>query len=84
MALIAVIGVAIAHLAKGLDFEESIISLLLVVALLHYRSHFDAPGDPAARRPVAGTLLAVVAMACLGFVLGAHGVSDRVGDAAPA
>ncbi len=80
LALIAVIGVAIAHLAKGLDFEESIISLLLVVALLHYRSHFDAPGDPAARRPVAGTLLAVVAMACLGFVLGAHGVSDRVGD----
>jgi lysylphosphatidylglycerol synthetase-like protein (DUF2156 family) len=58
LALVAVIGVTVAHLAKGLDFEESIVSLLLVVGLLRYRSHFDAPGDPAARRPVAGTLLA--------------------------
>ena len=80
MALFAVIGVALAHLAKGLDFEESIVSLLLVVALLRYRSHFDAPGDPAARRPVAGTLLAVAAMVGIGVVLGTRGMPDRVGD----
>jgi len=80
LALAAVIGVAIAHLAKGLDFEESIISLLLVVGLLRYRSHFDAPGDPAARRPVAGTLLAVTAMVGLGIVFGTRGMPDRVGD----
>ncbi|HEY5479384.1 MAG TPA: phosphatidylglycerol lysyltransferase domain-containing protein, partial [Gaiellaceae bacterium] len=80
LALAAVIGVAIAHLAKGLDFEESIISLLLLVGLLRYRSHFDAPGDPAARRPVAGTLLAVTAMVGLGIVFGTRGMPDRVGD----
>ncbi len=80
LALIAVIGVALAHLAKGLDFEESIVSLLLVLGLLRYRSRFDAPGDPAARRPVAGTLLAVVAMVGAGFVFGARGMPDRVVD----
>jgi len=80
LALAAVIGVALAHLAKGLDFEESIISLLLVGGLLRYRSHFDAPGDPAARRPVAGTLLAVAAMVGLGIVFGTRGMPDRVGD----
>ena len=80
LALLAVIGVTLAHLVKGLDFEESIISLLLVIALVRYRSRFDAPGDPAARRPVAGTLLAVVAMVAIGVVFGTRGMPDRVGD----
>ena len=80
LALIAVVGVTLAHLAKGLDFEESIVSFVLVVGLLRYRSHFDAPGDPAARRPVAGTILAVAAMVAAGVVLSSHGMSDRVGD----
>ncbi len=80
LALLAVIGVTIAHLAKGLDFEESMVSLLLVVALLRYRSHFDAPGNPAARRPVAGALLAVAAMVAIGVVFSTHGMPNRVGD----
>ena len=80
LALLAVIGVTLAHLAKGLDFEESTVSLLLLFGLLHYRSHFDAPGDPAARRPVAGTLLAAVAMLAIIVVFSTHGMSDRVGD----
>jgi lysyl-tRNA synthetase class 2 len=80
LALLAVIGLAIAHLAKGLDFEEAIISLLLVLALLRYRSHFDAPGDPAMRRPVAGTLLALAGLIAIGVALGTRDVPDRVGD----
>jgi lysyl-tRNA synthetase class 2 len=80
LAMVAVIGVALAHLAKGLDFEESIFSLLLVVALLRYRSRFDAPGDPAARRPVAGTLLATMAIVGAGIFFGAHGMPDRLDD----
>jgi lysyl-tRNA synthetase class 2 len=80
LALLAVVGVAIAHLAKGLDFEEATISVLLVIALLRYRSHFDAPGDPAVRRPVAGILLATAGAVGIGIVLGARGMPDRVGD----
>ncbi|MGC9974364.1 MAG: hypothetical protein ABSC36_03090, partial [Gaiellaceae bacterium] len=80
LALVAVVGVAIAHLVKGLDFEESIVSLLLVVALLRYRSHFDAPGDPAVRRPVAAGLLAAAVVVAVGIVLGTRGIPDRVGD----
>ncbi len=80
LALLAVIGVAIAHLVKGLDFEEAIVSLLLVIALLRYRSHFDAPGDPAVRRPVAGSLLAVTGAVGIGIVFGTRGMPDRVGD----
>jgi len=80
LALFAVLGVTVAHLVKGLDFEESFVSLLLVFGLLRYRSHFDAPGNPAARRPVAGTLLAVAGMIGVGVVFGAHGMPDRVGD----
>lgn len=80
LALVAVVGVTLAHLAKGLDFEESIVSLLLLFGLLHYRSHFDAPGDPAARRPVAGTLVAVAAMVAVIVVFSTHGMPDRVVD----
>jgi lysylphosphatidylglycerol synthetase-like protein (DUF2156 family) len=80
LALVAVVGVAIAHLVKGLDFEESIISLLLVTALLRYRSHFDAPGDPAVRRPVAAGLLAAAGAVAIGIVFSTRGMPDRVGD----
>src|SRR2546430_10978998 len=41
-----VVASAAAHLAKGLDFEEATISLLLLVALVRYRRRFDVPGDP--------------------------------------
>lgn len=81
LTLLAVIGLAIAHLAKGLDFEEAIISLLLVLALLRYRSHFDAPGDPAMRRPVAGTVLALAGLIAILTALSfTHDMPDRAGD----
>ena len=52
LAVVVVVASAAAHLAKGLDFEESTISFLLLVALVHYRRRFDVPGDPASVRPL--------------------------------
>ena len=45
-------SLSVAHLAKGLDFEEAGLSLLLLVALLRYRKRFDVPGDPRSVRPL--------------------------------
>jgi lysyl-tRNA synthetase class 2 len=56
LAVAFVLGIAIAHLAKGLDVEEATVSVLLLAALLRYRSRFDIPGDPASVRPLLGTL----------------------------
>ena len=54
LAVAVVVASAVAHLAKGLDFEEATISLLLLVALIRWRSRFDVPGDPASVRPLLG------------------------------
>src|SRR5262249_17476069 len=54
LAIVVVVASAVAHLAKGLDFEEATISLLLLAALVHWRSRFDVPGDPASVRPLLG------------------------------
>jgi lysyl-tRNA synthetase, class II len=54
LAVALVVASAVAHLAKGLDIEEATISLLLLVALVVWRSRFDVPGDPASVRPLLG------------------------------
>ena len=76
-----VIASAAAHLAKGLDFEEALISLALLVALMRYRSRFDVPGDPGATRPLVAVGAAAAAVAAL--VLGIER-SDRISDVATA
>src|ERR1700682_3691891 len=43
LAVVVVIASAVAHMAKGLDFEESVVSLALLAALLRYRRRFDVP-----------------------------------------
>jgi lysyl-tRNA synthetase, class II len=63
-----VVGIAITHLAKGLDAEEATVSLLLLAVLVRWRTRFDVPGDPTTFRP----LLAVgLALASLGGVFAA-------------
>ena len=52
LAVVIVIASAIAHLAKGLDFEEATVHLVLLGALLRSRRHFVAPGDPATLVPL--------------------------------
>ena len=49
LAVVLVAGVAIAHLAKGLDAEEAGASVVLLIALIRYRRHFDVAGDPNTR-----------------------------------
>ena len=65
LAVAVVVASAVAHLAKGLDFEEATISLALLFALVRYRRRFDVPGDPASARPV---LAAAVGFAAIGAV----------------
>jgi lysyl-tRNA synthetase class 2 len=83
LAVAAVVASAAAHLAKGLDFEEAAISLLLLAALVRWRSRFDVPGDPASVRPLLGlgAALAGVAAVVGGTELRGIELSHRSGDA---
>jgi lysyl-tRNA synthetase, class II len=83
LAVTVVVASAAAHLAKGLDFEEAAISLLLLAALVRWRRRFDVPGDPASVRPLLGL---GAALACITAVAGGaelRGIelSHRAGDA---
>jgi len=82
LAVVVVIAAAVAHLAKGLDFEEAGISLLLLAALVRWRSRFDVPGDPAATRPLlaVGAAVATAAAVLLGMELHGGELPDRAGD----
>src|SRR3979411_1128721 len=57
LAILVVIGSAVAHLAKGLDIEEAASTIVLLAALLHWRDRFTAPGDPEAARPLPALVL---------------------------
>ncbi|TMK80149.1 MAG: DUF2156 domain-containing protein [Actinobacteria bacterium] len=61
LAVVLVAGVAIAHLAKGLDAEEATAALALLLALVRYRKHFGVAGDPDTR-PLVLTGLALASL----------------------
>ncbi len=50
LAVVVVAASAVLHIAKGLDLEESIANVALLVLLIRSRRWFDAPGDPASLR----------------------------------
>jgi lysyl-tRNA synthetase, class II len=83
LAVAAVVASAAAHLAKGLDFEEAAISLLLLAALVRWRRRFDVPGDPASVRPLLGLGAALAAIGAVAGGAEVRGVelSPRSGDA---
>ena len=83
LAVAVVVASAVAHLAKGLDFEEAAVSVLLLVALVRWRHRFDVPGDPASVRPLLGlgAALAGVAAVAGGAELRGVDFSPRSGDA---
>jgi len=83
LAVAVVLASAVAHLAKGLDFEEATISLLLLAALVAWRRRFDVPGDPASLRPLLGLGAAFVGLAAVvgGAKLRGIDLSTRTGDA---
>jgi lysyl-tRNA synthetase, class II len=81
LAILLVVGLSIAHLAKGLDFEEASLSLLVLAALFHFRKRFDVPGDPLFVRPLVVTTLAFATTGALVLVLDLRGVrGDRIED----
>jgi lysyl-tRNA synthetase, class II len=82
LAVVIVVASAVAHLAKGLDFEEATISLLLLAALVRWRRTFDVPGDPRAVRPVLVIAIAAFAAALLaaGIELRGAELPERVDD----
>jgi lysyl-tRNA synthetase, class II len=82
LAVALVIGISLAHLAKGLDFEEASLGVLLLVALVRYRSCFDVPGDPRSVRPLVATTAALGALGALAALLELRGFEeDRWQDA---
>jgi phosphatidylglycerol lysyltransferase len=59
MAVGMLVASAFTHMLKGLDYEEATLALLLVVALVAYRSHFQARSDvPSVQRGLAVLLAA--------------------------
>jgi len=81
LAIVLVVGLSIAHLVKGLDFEEASLSLLVLAALFRFRKRFDVPGDPLLVRPVVVTALAFSTTAALFLVLDLRGFrGDRIED----
>jgi lysyl-tRNA synthetase, class II len=83
LAVVVVVASAVAHLAKGLDFEEATISLLLLAALVRWRRCFDVPGDQASVRPLLGLGAAFAGIAAVlgGAELRGVELSPRAGDA---
>jgi len=83
LAVAVVVASAAAHLAKGLDFEEAAVSLLLLMALVRWRRRFDVPGDPASVRPLVGLAVALAGVAAVagGAELRGVDLSPRSGDA---
>jgi lysyl-tRNA synthetase, class II len=83
LAVAVVVASAVAHLAKGLDFEEATISVLLLVALVRWRRCFDVPGDPASVRRLLGlgAALAGIAAVASGAELRGIELAPRTGDA---
>jgi lysyl-tRNA synthetase, class II len=75
LAVALVIVSAVAHLAKGLDVEESLGSLMLLAGLFRSRGWFDSPGDPETLRPVPGAIAGL--LGCLAGWAVAHGVAER-------
>jgi lysyl-tRNA synthetase, class II len=82
LAVALVIGISLAHLAKGLDVEEATLGLILLVALVRFRRRFGVPGDPGSVRPLLATSAALGALAALAAAMEIRGYEqDRWQDA---
>ena len=83
LAVAVVFASAVAHLAKGLDFEESVTHILLLVALVRARRHFVAPGDPATIKPLVqvGAALTVCVPVALVYAYDHDAFSERIEEA---
>ncbi len=82
LAVVIVCASVVAHIAKGLDIEEALISLCLLVALIIYRRRFDVPGDPTTVRPLLaiGAVVAAIAAVWVAIELRGADLPDRISD----
>jgi len=82
LAVALVVASAIAHLAKGLDVEEALVSLALLAALVRYRRCFGVPGDPATVPPLLVVASAAAAAGAVALGVELHGgeLPDRLSD----
>jgi lysyl-tRNA synthetase, class II len=77
LAVVVVAASAVLHIAKGLDLEESIANVALLVLLIRSRRWFDAPGDPASLRLLAaGSALLVSLVVAVLLVPSGHGMDE--------
>jgi len=78
LAVLLVVASAFTHLAKALDFEEAMATLVLLGALWGRRRDFTVPGDP---QTIAPLLRTVGALAAVGAVAWLSPLPEGVGDA---
>jgi lysyl-tRNA synthetase, class II len=83
LAVALVSGSAVLHIVKGLDFEETLVSLMLLAALWYWRDEFVARGDPTTRLPVLQALSGLAAIGVLIWLRWSDhvGYSERLEDA---
>ena len=83
LAVVVVFASAVAHLAKGLDFEESVTHILFLIALVRSRREFVAPGDPTTIRPLVqvGAALTVCLPVALVYAYDNDAFSERIEEA---
>ena len=72
----------VAHLAKGLDFEEAAVSAALLAALVYYRHRFDVPGDPSSVGKLVAPLAGVTAALAIPIGIEVRGgeLPERIAD----
>jgi lysyl-tRNA synthetase class 2 len=72
----------VAHLAKGLDFEEATVSAALLAALVYYRHRFDVPGDPSSVGKLVAPLAGVTAALAIPIGIEVRGgeLPERIAD----
>jgi lysyl-tRNA synthetase class 2 len=82
LAVALVFASGVAHLAKGLDFEEATITALLLVALLYFRRRFDVPGDPRSVGRLMGVAIVAAAAAAIpiGIELRGGEIPERIAE----
>ena len=83
LATALVIGSAVLHILKGLDFEETLVSLMLLAALWYWRDEFVARGDPKTRWPFWQAIIGLAAIGVLMYLRWSDhvGYSERLEDA---
>jgi lysyl-tRNA synthetase class 2 len=81
-AVVALLAASVVlHVAKGLDVEEALVAVVVLVGLVYYRDEFRAKGDPRTRWRALGVgVLLVVVSFLVGVVLVGLQLRDVTGE----